>query len=529
MAATGIDTSVLRDEAAYDNARKLECLTRFRAYAEFDIDGTIIVANELFATILGYDVDEIKGKNHSIFVDPADRDQSDNRAFWASLLQGSSQTGEYRRVSKGGEQVWLSSTYYPILDSYGRVYRVLQFATDVTEQKLSNADFISRVEAIRRSQPVAEYEMDGMLVYANEQLELLLGYERAELMGKHISIFADQATRESAEYKAASKELWDRLRRGEFLSGEKRLAAKDGRSVWIQYSYNPILDLNGHPYKVVAYIIDITPRIRTAQEVAQIAGFLGTASEELTATSGKMSANAEETSNQAKGVSAGADQVTLNLQTVATGSEEMTASLREITKNAQESARIATSAVRVADETNEIVNKLGASSTEIGQVIKLITSIAQQTNLLALNATIEAARAGEAGKGFAVVAHEVKELSKQTATATEDISRKIEAIQGNTRSAVSAIAQISTVIKQVNDLSNTIAFALEEQKATTNEMSHYISESAQGSAKISKNIAVVAEAAGGTASGANGALRAAQALAQMSTDLRALVSVLNGK
>jgi methyl-accepting chemotaxis protein len=202
----------------------------------------------------------------------------------------------------------------------------------------------------------------------------------------------------------------------------------------------------------------------------------------------------------------------------------MSASIKEIAKNAHESAKVATSAVRVADETNQIVAKLGDSSTEIGQVIKVITSIAQQTNLLALNATIEAARAGEAGKGFAVVANEVKELAKQTAKATEDISRKIEAIQGDTKSAVGAIGQIGEVIKQVNDISNTIATAVEEQNATTNEMARNVSEAARGSSEITRNIAGVAQAAQSTAHGAGDSAKAAGSLAEMSTRLRELVA-----
>ncbi|HEY1679869.1 MAG TPA: methyl-accepting chemotaxis protein [Candidatus Sulfotelmatobacter sp.] len=255
----------------------------------------------------------------------------------------------------------------------------------------------------------------------------------------------------------------------------------------------------------------------TAQQVAS-------ASEELSSTSQQITANSEETSTQAQVVSKASGEVNENLQTVATGSEEMGASIKEIAKNAHESAKVATGAVRVAEDTTQIVGKLGDSSTEIGQVIKVITSIAQQTNLLALNATIEAARAGEAGKGFAVVANEVKELAKQTAKATEDISRKIEAIQGDTKNAVGAIGQISEVIKQVNDISNTIATAVEEQNATTNEMARNVSEAARGSSEITKNISGVAEAAQNTAQGANQSHAAAQTLAEMSTRLHQLVS-----
>ena len=254
---------------------------------------------------------------------------------------------------------------------------------------------------------------------------------------------------------------------------------------------------------------------------------LSSAAEELTATSQQMSANAEETSTQATVVTKASEQVNKNLQTVATGTEEMGASIKEIAKNATESAKVATAAVKVAETTTATVAKLGESSIEIGQVIKVITSIAQQTNLLALNATIEAARAGEAGKGFAVVANEVKELAKETAKATEDISRKIEAIQGDTKAAVDAIASISGIINQVNDISNTIATAVEEQNATTNEMARNVSEAAHGSGEITQNISGVAEAAASTTRGANDTQKAAQQLVETSKVLSDLVGQFN--
>jgi methyl-accepting chemotaxis protein len=247
------------------------------------------------------------------------------------------------------------------------------------------------------------------------------------------------------------------------------------------------------------------------------------ASEELSATSQQISTNSEETSAQANVVSTATDQVNRNLQTVATGAEEMSSTIQEIAKNATESARVAGDAVRTAETTNATISKLGISSAEIGQVIKVITSIAQQTNLLALNATIEAARAGEAGKGFAVVANEVKELAKQTAKATEDISQKIAAIQTDTKGAVEAIATIGAVIGKLNDISATIATAVEEQSATTNEMSRNVAEAAKGSTEITHNISGVSQAAQGTSNSAHESMKAAQELAHMSTQLRGLV------
>lgn len=240
------------------------------------------------------------------------------------------------------------------------------------------------------------------------------------------------------------------------------------------------------------------------------------ASQELDHTSQQITVNSEETSAQANLVSNAAQQVSQNLQTVATGAEEMGASIKEIAKNATKAAQVATSAVKVAEATTATVSKLGDSSAEIGQVIKVITSIAQQTNLLALNATIEAARAGGAGKGFAVVANEVKELAKETANATEDISRKITSIQTDTKAAVGAMGTISAVIHQINDISSTIATAVEEQNATTNEMSRNVSEAARCSGEINSNIAQLAQAAQGTMRGATETRKAAQGMVETS-------------
>lgn len=261
----------------------------------------------------------------------------------------------------------------------------------------------------------------------------------------------------------------------------------------------------------------------TIQSLSESAQHVASASEEFSATSQQITASSEEASAQANTVSSATQQVTNNLQTVATGSEEMSATIKDIAKNAGEAARVAGDAVKSAQTTNATVMKLGTSSAEIGQVVKVITSIAQQTNLLALNATIEAARAGEAGKGFAVVANEVKELAKQTAKATEDISQRIGAIQEDTKSAVEAIATITTVIGTINDISTTIATAVEEQSATTNEMTRNVSEAARGAGLISDNVHGMAQAAQSTSSSAHDSQKTASQLAEMSTQLRGLV------
>jgi methyl-accepting chemotaxis protein len=257
--------------------------------------------------------------------------------------------------------------------------------------------------------------------------------------------------------------------------------------------------------------------------VAANAQQVANASEEFSATSQQITANSEETTAQAAVVSSATDIVNRNLQSVATGAEQMSSTIQNIAKNATESAQVAGRAVKTAETTNATISQLGVSSVEIGKVIKAITSIAQQTNLLALNATIEAARAGEAGKGFAVVATEVKELAKQTAKATEDISQKIATIQKDTKGAIDAIGAIGGVIERLNDFSGVIATAVQEQSATTDEMSRNVSEAAIRSTEISHNIAGVAQAAQGTSSRAHESMKAAAQLAQMSTQLRSLV------
>ena len=260
------------------------------------------------------------------------------------------------------------------------------------------------------------------------------------------------------------------------------------------------------------------------QRVAQMSEPLSQAAAELGRVSQEMSLSTGQTANQANVVSAGSEQVSRNIQTVATAADEMGASINEIAKNTAEASKVATAAVRSAEETNVTIGKLGQSSAEIGQVVKVITSIAQQTNLLALNATIEAARAGEAGKGFAVVANEVKELAKETAKATEDISHRIESIQADTKGAVAAIGQIGLVIGQINDIQNNVASAVEEQSVTTNEITRSLAEAARGGAAISHSIAAVAEAARSEATGVVQTQKSAETVERMAEELHELLA-----
>ncbi len=501
---------------------QVAAINRSQAVVSFAMDGRILTANEIFLRIMGYTLEEIQGRTHSLFVDEATRMGPEYRDFWAALNRGEPQTGEYKRHAKGGRELWIRGTYTPILDNHGKPFKVIKYATDVTASKLRNADYQGQLAAISRAQAIVEFQLDGTIETANENFLALMNYRLDEIKGKHHSLFVEPAYAASPEY----RQFWAKFANGQSTSGRFKRIAKGGNEVWIQGSYYPIFDLNGRPIKVVKYSSDVTALVLVESSMRQTAQTLASASHELTSVSQQMAANAEETAAQASVASAAAEQVSRNIATVATAAEEMGASIKEIAKNANDAAKVATSAVKVAEHTNATVAKLGESSAEIGNVIKVITSIAQQTNLLALNATIEAARAGEAGKGFAVVANEVKELAKQTAKATEDISRKIEAIQGDSKGAVEAIGQISSVINQINDIQNTIASAVEEQTATTGEISRNVVEASKGSNEIAQNISGVAQTARSTTEGASNTKSAADELSRLAVDLQKLVAQL---
>jgi methyl-accepting chemotaxis protein len=390
---------------------------------------------------------------------------------------------------------------------------------DISYRLKLELDYAGQIAAIGKVQTVIEFQLDGTIIAANENFLRLMGFSLDEIKGRHHAMFVESGHSASTEY----RQFWNELAAGRPQTGRFRRLAKGGKEVWIQGSYFPICDTSGKPFKVVKYATDVTAIKIIETSLEQTAQTLASASHELIAVSQQMASNAEETASQANVASAAASQVSQNVNTVSAGAEEMGASIKEIAKSANEAAKVATLAVKVAERTNATVAKLGESSAEIGNVIKVITSIAQQTNLLALNATIEAARAGEAGKGFAVVANEVKELAKQTAKATEDISRKIEAIQTDTKGAVVAIEQIGKIIDQINDIQNTIASAVEEQTATTGEISRNVAEAAKGSNEIAQNITAVAQAAQSTTEGASDTKRSADELSKMAFDLQQLV------
>ena len=424
-----------------EDAGKIAAIGRAQAVIEFNLDGTIITANDAFLKALGYSLAEIQGKHHGMFVAPEERNSDAYREFWAKLNRGEFQSGEYKRLGKGGKEVWILASYNPILDDAGKPFKVVKFATDVSEQKLRNANFEGQIEAIGKSQAVIEFGMDGMVLNANQNFLDTLGYSLAEIQGKHHSMFVPPDERNSEAY----REFWASLNRGEFQSGEYRRIGRGGRDVWIQASYNPIRDLNGKPYKVVKYATDTTAQVIARKK---------------------------------------SDAVRAMMEQVAAGAEELNASVREISQAMVRSKDTATEAVERVEAADQQAQRLSTAAGSMSSIVELIGDITGQINLLALNATIESARAGEAGRGFAVVAAEVKNLANQAKQATDKIGTEIGNLTGISSDVVNALNSIKNAIQSVNEYVSSTAAAVEEQSTVTSEMSSSMRRAAEEAASI---------------------------------------------
>jgi methyl-accepting chemotaxis protein len=439
--ATDITEKKIRSMA---DASKIAAVGRAQAVVEFKLDGTIVTANENFCKALGYSLPEIEGKHHSMFIAEAERNGTAYRELWAKLNRGEYQAGEFKRIGKGGREVWILASYNPLLDENGKPFGVAKFATDVTAEKLKNADLAGQIAAIEKAQAVIEFNMDGTIVTANENFLGALGYSLAEIKGKHHSMFVEPSERDGNGY----REFWAALNRGQYQAAEYKRIGKGGKEVYIQASYNPIMDLNGKPFKVVKYATDVTKQVLVRMGNERVRGMM---------------------------------------ESVAAGSEELNASVREISEAMTKSRDTAMSAVDQVAAADAQAQRLTEAALAMSGIVELINNITGQINLLALNATIESARAGEAGRGFAVVASEVKSLANQAKQATDKIGAEIGSLNGISGDVVTALASIKTAINNVSEYVTSTAAAIEEQSTVTNEMSTSMQRAAAEAAAMASS------------------------------------------
>jgi methyl-accepting chemotaxis protein len=418
-------------------------IDKAQAVIEFTLDGTVVTANGNFLNALGYSLPEIQGKHHSIFVEPEMRGSEAYREFWAKLNRGEYQAAEYKRIGKGGKEVWILASYNPILDEKGKPFKVVKYATDISAQKLKTADLAGQIAAISMSQAVIEFNLDGTVLTANDNFLHALGYSLAEIKGHHHRMFVDPAERDGAGY----REFWASLNRGEYQAAEYKRIGKGGREIWIQASYNPILDMNGKPFKVVKYATDTTAQVIARMKSESVRGMM---------------------------------------EPVAAGAEELNASVREISEAMAKSKETAVSAVSRVEVADQQAQRLAAAAEAMSGIVDLIGNITGQINLLALNATIESARAGEAGRGFAVVASEVKSLANQAKQATDKIGQEIGNLNGISGDVVEALTSIRQAIQNVSEYVTSTAAAIEEQSTVTSEMSSSMQRAAAQAASIGR-------------------------------------------
>ncbi|AEV82383.1 Biofilm dispersion protein bdlA [Actinoplanes sp. SE50] len=425
---------------------RMAAIDRSQAVIEFGVDGNVLTANANFLAATGYTLAEITGRHHRIFCDPQYAGSDAYAAFWQRLAAGEFEAGEYRRFGRDGRELWLQATYNPILDEQGRAYKVVKFAIDVTAAKLRNTEFAAKVDALNRSNAVIEFDLDGTVLQANENFLRTMGYTLREIVGSHHSRFCTEDYRRSDEY----RDFWLRLGKGEFISGRFERVGNYGRQVWIRATYNPIMDVDGKPIRVVKYASDITAQVEREQRIDALI--------------------------------AGTAEVTTSVQSLSESIAEIAGTSQTAAELAARTQTAATGGAQALQASMEAIGLIEKSSKAIADEVRVMSEIANQTNLLAFNASIEAARAGEHGIGFAVVADEVRKLAERSFEAAQHVGRLVEEAaervhEGSRVSAEAGAAfqHIVDSVERTHEAIGSISGSTRVQQAAAQEVDRLVS------------------------------------------------------
>ncbi|MDR6192863.1 methyl-accepting chemotaxis protein [Agrobacterium pusense] len=535
--------SIVPSVFSSDATAVLAAVSGSQATIEFDLSGTILTANSNFCALLGYDLSEILGQNHLMFVDPVEASSAQYHKFWSDLANGNSNQGQYKRTGKGGREVWIEASYNPVFRR-GKPYKVVKFATDITTQKLKSAEAEGKLRALSRAQAIIEFNPAGEILTANENFLNALGYELAEIEGRHHSIFCDPEYAHSDDY----RKFWASLASGAFIVDEFMRMGKGGKRVFIQASYNPIFDMNGRVFKVVKLATDVTQRVENVDQLAialqglaggdltsrigtpfspsleklrldfnSAASKLGSAMAAVSHNAGAITAASQEIRTASNDLSNRTEQQAASVEETAAAIEEITTTVTDSSNRAQDAGELVRKTKLYAERSGlvvrravEAMGKIDCSASEIANIVGVIHEIAFQTNLLALNAGVEAARAGEAGKGFAVVAQEVRELAQRSAKAAKEIKDLIATSNTHVKNGVALVGETGKALEemvchvvQVDSHVSAIVETAREQSAGLREINLAVNTIDQGTQQNAAMVEKTSAAAHGLAAEAD--------------------------